>query len=165
MRRIVLLAVLALSACGGSQPKGGKEGAATKKAPAPPADALACRLVTLEEVRQITSLQLSAGEKTPDYLGYSRCEWDPPAGPKSAVQLVVNESGNFQDYSNVPGATPEKGLGLEAVWNGRVRQLAVRREKGTLSVSFLDDPAKREWAEKIAKAALERLQTPDTSAR
>ncbi len=156
-RTAVLAAMVVLGACGGG---GGSKQGKVRAAPAdsaraaPPVEAQACQLVPLAEVAAITGLELKLGEKTADYLGYSRCQWDPTAGKPTGILLVTNESGQFSDYSNVPGATPVQGLGLEAVWNPRVRQLAVRREKGTLSVSFLSDPAQRPWAEKIARAAL-----------
>jgi hypothetical protein len=162
LERLALAAMVVLGACGGADRQGTARpasGSATgARRAAPPAEAQACRLITLAEVSAITGLELKLGEKTDDYMDYSRCQWDPTSGKPTGIVLVANESGRFEDYSTVPGATPVKGLGLEAVWNPRVRQLAVRRAKGTLSVSFLSEPADRSWAEKIARTALGRLE-------
>ena len=151
---LALALATALTACG--RPAAQRSNVAGDSAAQPAAEPMACRLVTLDELRTITGLDLKAGMQTADYQGYSICQWDKAAGG-AALTLVVNQNGNFFNYQNVPGAVPLSGLGEDAVWNPQVHQMGVQLPKGTMSVNFLSEPFERKWAEQIAKTALGRL--------
>lgn len=146
--------ILAVASC--SRPAKKSSEAADSAAAKPPAAALTCGLITLDEVQKITGEPLKPGAPTPDFKGYSICQWDKPAGG-GAITLVVNQDGNFFNYQNVPGAIVVTGVGEDAVWNPMTHQLGVKLSTGTLSVNFLAEPYNRDWAEQIAKTALGRL--------
>lgn len=162
-RSLPILAALAAWACkGGNSDRvpradaadaGRAAGSPATRASAEPR---ACRLLSLEEVEKVTGLRLVPGPQAPDYPWYSRCEWAITAGRTDGVVLVVNQQGKFSDYSTVPGSTPVSGFGREAIWNPGVQQLAVRRDTGTVSVSFVA-PAQKKWAEALMHTVLSRL--------
>ncbi len=152
--RIAALALAAaLASCGRPAAKHNAVAADTAVKAAEPR---ACRLVTLDELRATTGLDLKPGMQTADYQGYSICQWDKAAGGP-AISLVVNENGNFFNYQNVPGAVPVSGVGEDAVWNPETHQMGIKLPKGTMSVNFLSEPFQRKWADSIAKTALGRL--------
>lgn len=164
-RTLPILAAMAACACSGGTsdrtPRSDGAGAARSAGPAATsasAEPRACRLLTLQEVEKVTGLELVPGPQAPDYAWYSRCEWAVTAGRTDGVVLVVNGQGKFSDYSTVPGSTPVSGYGREAVWNPAVQQLAVRRDTGTVSVSFVVKPAQKRWAEELMRTVLGRLQ-------
>lgn len=124
----------------------------------------ACKLITLQEVRQITGLSLVQGPPYGDMQGYSECDWSVTPSKTDGIVLVVNAQGKFSDYATAPGAAPIKGYGDSASWNPKVHQLAVKRPTGTLAVSMIPATAKKEWADSIIKTVLGRLgsQAPAT---
>ncbi len=155
--RALWIGIAALAACGENAGKTAARldtaAAATAAAPA-----MACGLISLQEVQAATGLKLVPGPVSADLRGYSECEWSLTAGKTDGIVLVVNREGKFSDYATAPGAAPIRGFGDSASWSPTVHQLAVQRDTGTVAVSMLPDSSKRTWAEKIMRTVLERLK-------
>ncbi len=164
MKRLVLvLAAAGLAACGGER---GNTAARTDSAlvARPPAPAMACGLISLQEVESATGLKLVPGPTSADLRGYSECQWSITPGKTDGILLVVNREGKFRDYATAPGAAPIRGFGDSASWSPTVHQLAVKRDTGTVAVSMLPDSSKRAWAEKIMRTVLQRLKATPAAA-
>ncbi len=164
MKRLVLvLAAAGLAACGGEQ---GNTAARADSAlvARPPAPAMACGLISLQEVKSASGLKLVPGPTSADLQGYSECQWSITPGKTDGILLVVNREGRFRDYATAPGAAPIAGFGDSASYSPTVRQLAVKRDTGTVAVSMLPDSSKKAWAEKIMKTVLARLKATGAAA-
>ena len=161
MRRLAIPLVFLAFGCsaGGDAAPGGTatdSAAAVAGAAGDTAGVKACDLATAESLTSIVGQEFRAGRTTNDYMGVSQCKWDRVSGDGD-VTVSLHLEGNFENYARVPGATTVSGLGDEAVWNAGTRQLAVRSGAAVMSVSFLFEPAEREWAEAIARAGVEAL--------
>ncbi len=163
MKRVIMgLALVTLAACGEEASKTAARADTAAMAAQASAPATACGLISLDEVKAATGLQLVPGPASADLRGYSECEWSLTPGKTDGIVLVVNREGKFSDYATAPGAGPIGGFGDSASWSPTVHQLAVRRDTGTVAVSMLPDSSKRTWAEKIMRTVLERLKAKAT---
>lgn len=161
---IVGLTLVALAACGENAGRTEAKLDSAAAAARPPAPAMACGLISLQEVQAATGLKLVPGPGSPDLRGYSECQWSLTPGKIDGILLVVNREGKFSDYATAPGAAPIGGFGDSASWSATVHQLAVKRDTGTVAVSMIPDSAKQAWAEKIMKTVLERLKATGAAA-
>ncbi len=157
MKRLALvLAAAGLAACGGEQGNGAARRDSALAA-RPPAPAMACGLISLQEVESATGMKLVPGPTSADLHGYSECQWSIMPGKTDGVLLVVNREGRFADYATAPGAAPLRGFGDSASYSPTVHQLAVKRDTGTVAVSMLPDSSRKVWAETIMRTVLKRL--------
>jgi hypothetical protein len=120
--------------------------------------AKACDLMTVDDARRITGVELQAGVTTNDYMGSSQCRFDRSDGSRTGIMIALHTHGEIENYRKVPGSTEVDGLGDAAVWNPQTSQLAVRSGDGVFSISFLFTPAQRAWAIELARAALPKLE-------
>ncbi len=153
-------ALLALALAGGCRrPASDRQQTSAPDTAQQPAarEALACTLITIPELQQITGWKdISLASPTEDYRGYSRCDWR-HGGLVSFLAIVANEHGDFEDYRKVPGSVPVSGVGEAAVWNPDTRRLGVKVSPGTISVNFLAGVARKEWAEEMARTVIRAM--------
>lgn len=117
----------------------------------------ACELISADDVKQVTGITFEQGVTTNDYGGDSQCRFPERSDTTHALMVTLHDHGKLTAYQNVPGSSVIGGLGDEAVWHGGNRQLAVRRGDAVFSISFLQDPANKQWAIKLARIALAKL--------
>ena len=129
---------------------------------APPVESVqgvkACDLMTVEDARRVTNIELRAGVMTNDYMGSSQCRFDRVDGSRTGIMISLHAHGDIENYRKVPGSTEVDGVGAAAVWNAQTNQLAVRAGDAVFSISFLFTPAQRSWAIELARAALPKLE-------
>ena len=121
----------------------------------------ACDLMSVDDARRITGVELKRGETTTDYMGSSQCRFDRADGSRTGIMIALHTTGDIENYRRVPGSTEVTGLADAAVWNAQTSQLAVLSGKAVFSISFLFTPAQRAWAVDLARAALPRLEPAD----
>ena len=153
MRRLLLLA--AVAACGEAPVRE----TAQDTLPAVPAyvGPKACELLSADDLKQITGADFKPGVVEHDYAGDSQCRFDRAANDSVGVMVSLHAEGRLAPYSRVPGSVAVQGVGDSAVWNAGVRQLAVTHGPAVFSVSFLSEPARRAWAEDLARRAHGKL--------
>jgi hypothetical protein len=159
-----LLALALVTACDDGARKASVAAAdsAVSGEAAPPVESVpgvkACDLMTAEDARRITAVELQTGVTTNDYMGSSQCRFDRADGSRTGIMISLHTHGDIENYRKVPGSTQVDGLGDAAVWNPQTNQLAVRSGDAVFSISFLFAPAQRAWAVELARAALPKLE-------
>ncbi|MGQ0561661.1 MAG: hypothetical protein ACT443_07290 [Gemmatimonadota bacterium] len=153
---------LLMAGCDGERRDAGEQAApdsvTAQAAAASDTGVKACDLVTVDEIRAATGLELKPGITTSDYMGVSQCRFDRPDGSRTGLMIALHGQGDIENYRRVPGSSEVAALGTAAVWNAQTNQLAVRSGDAVFSISFLFSPARQAWAEQLARDALEGLE-------
>ena len=158
--RLTLLVLLCV-ACGNSRTDEQQRTDTTATQTAEPAytGPKACELISTDEIRSATGIEVGTGETVTDYAGDSQCRFAVTNDTVAAVMVTLHAEGKIDPYQTVPGSVPVSGLGDAAVWNPSVFQLAASKGRAVLSVAFLGVPAaKQAWATQLTRTALARLQ-------
>ncbi len=119
----------------------------------------ACDLLSGDDIARVSGVAYSIGVVTNDYAGDSQCRYAAAGTSQSPVMVTLHATGSFTPYRKVPGNVAVAGLGDAAVWHDGNAQLAVQHGASVYSISFLKPPAKRQWAEALARIALGKLAT------
>jgi hypothetical protein len=130
-------------------------------------DFQACSLFTVEEISEITGIEMEDGvEGSATVPDGTQCTWEPADGTTAVYVEVVLEDGAswFETLHSVDGeegfaeATAVPGIGDEAVWDDGVSVLDVVEDDQFVSVqAVLFTETELEVAQEIATLALERL--------
>ena len=158
--KLAILAVALATACG-SAPDAESQ-ATPDTAAAPAAQTVssgpkACDLVSAEDVRRSSGVEVRPGITTHDYGGASQCRFDTATGEAFLI-VTLHTEGRIDPYQKVPGSVAVDDLGDSAVWSESNAQLAVRNGTSVFSISFLKTPAQKQWATKLAAGALAKLK-------
>jgi hypothetical protein len=113
-----------------------------------------CDLLKHQEIESLMRIEYVASldEREP---GVPRCSFVDKGGNGIILALYLNNADEtMASYKRIPGVLPLSGIGDEAVWSSDRWELIARKGGRVLVLTAVP---MREWAETLAKKAVDRM--------